>query len=43
VTLKNAGLSYFGVPFTLEELATIMTFPALDELVDRELAKKAKS
>ena len=39
VTLKNAGLSYFGVPFTLEELETITEFPALDELVDRALAK----
>jgi hypothetical protein len=34
VTLKNAGLSYFGVPLTLEELATITGFPALDEIVD---------
>lgn len=39
VTLTNAGLSYFGVPFTLEELETITAFPVLDELVDRELAK----
>lgn len=39
VTLKNAGLSYLGVPFTLDELEMITAFPALDELVDRELAK----
>ena len=43
VTLKNAGLSYFGVPFTLEELEAISAFPALDELVDRELAKDSRS
>ena len=42
VTLKNAGLSYFGVPFTLEELEAITAFPALDELVDLELAKDVR-
>jgi len=41
VTLKNTGLSYFGVPFTLEELEKVTAFPALDELVDAELAKDA--
>jgi hypothetical protein len=41
VTLKNAGLSYFGVPFTLEDLEKITAFPALDEMVDAELAKDA--
>ena len=43
VTLKNAGLFYFGVPFTLEELEAITAFPALDELVDREFAKDASA
>lgn len=41
VTLKNSGLSYFGVPFAPEELERISAFPALDELVDRELARDA--
>jgi hypothetical protein len=39
MTLKSAGLSYFGVLFTLEELKSISAFPVLDELVDRELMK----
>jgi hypothetical protein len=42
VTLKKVGHSYFGVAFTLEELETFSAFPALDELVDRELAKDVR-
>jgi hypothetical protein len=40
VTFKNSGLSYFGVVLTMKELATVTTFPALDELVDLELARE---
>jgi hypothetical protein len=37
VTLKNAGgPSYFGVPFTWEELEAITAFPALDVVQEKK-------
>lgn len=43
VTLKETGLSYFGVPYTSEEVATSVELPIIDAIIDRKLAERAKA
>ncbi len=40
VTLKEAGVSYFGVPYTLEQVATSEELPITDAIIERKLIKQ---
>jgi hypothetical protein len=42
VTLGKPGLSYFGVPFTLEEVDEADSVPLIDWIIERELEAEMK-
>jgi hypothetical protein len=40
VTLKEAGLSYFGVPYLLEEIEVIEELPVVDAIIEKMLEQR---